>query len=159
MEAVMQFAYGYGGAASPLAQKHLTASPYRYLCLSLPLLHPFSSLSRRLGPARLRLDHAEVAMAWIQSRAAQLSQQWTQGTATLPSCIVVAANSCKFYVTGWIFFTLSYFHIDNTYARIQGSQNTAKYQLIKEIRKKLRTSFGHVLHLWCKFLHFRSLKF
>lgn len=66
----MQFAYGYGGAASPLVQKHLTASPYCYLCLSLPLLHPFSSLSCRLGPARLRLDHAKVAMAWTQPRVA-----------------------------------------------------------------------------------------
>lgn len=74
MEAVMQFAYGYGGAASPLVQKHLTASPYRYLCLSLPPLHPFSGLSCRLGPARLRPDHVELAMAWTQARAAKLPQ-------------------------------------------------------------------------------------
>lgn len=57
VEAVMQFAYGYGGAASPLVQKHLAASPYFALLelfRSHYLFSPFNA-SRRLSPAHSRL--------------------------------------------------------------------------------------------------------
>lgn len=53
----MQFAYGYGGAASPLVQKHLAASPY-FALLALFRSHYLSSpfdASRRLSPAHSRL--------------------------------------------------------------------------------------------------------
>lgn len=54
VEAVMLFAYGHGGAASPLVQKHLAASPYLALFRSHYLSSPFDA-SRRLSPPHSRL--------------------------------------------------------------------------------------------------------
>lgn len=63
----MQFAYGYGGAASPLVQKHLAASPYcsflaffrsHYLLLPLSCISP--SYSSALATPRLVSDGFEL---------------------------------------------------------------------------------------------------
>lgn len=54
----MQFAYGYGGAASPLVQKHLAASPYLPrldLFLSHYLFPSLFDASRRLSRVHSRL--------------------------------------------------------------------------------------------------------
>lgn len=90
----MQFAYGYGGAASPLVQEHLTASPYRRrrAVLLSHYLAPSPAYLGRLGPARLRPRRA--SSDGLDPIALQLAQR---GASDTPAILRVAPIEREFH--------------------------------------------------------------